>query len=107
MRAVFLPTPPHPAYLMKRLGLFSALIALAACRDGTRAVSPTVIARGPASGANIATALETVYGPERFTRTTGAPDVYRRVISTEGFEAPFVLRLRNGAAGGRDRKSVV
>ncbi|HVZ47414.1 MAG TPA: hypothetical protein VG916_01410, partial [Gemmatimonadaceae bacterium] len=41
----------------------------------------------------------TFYGPERFTRSTGAPTTVTRTISTAGYQAPFTLRVVNGTGG--------
>lgn len=86
-------------------GLFLAASAVA-CRD---AVAPAddVVARAKQSRLSVATpaALEAFYGPERFTRGTGAPEDFVRQIATAHFEAPFVLHVRSGDATGANRVS--
>jgi hypothetical protein len=44
-----------------------------------------------------------VLGPERIVVATGGPMVVRGTFSTEGFEGPFVLYLRNGRTDGSGR----
>ena len=81
--------------------LLVAVLVSAGCADSTEplALEPTT------ARANV-TGLQTFYGPERFTRGTGKPVAVTRVISTEGFEAPFVLHVRNGdPTSGADRVS--
>lgn len=48
----------------------------------------------------------TIYGPQRFNRTTGAPNYYSVTFSAPGWaQAPYVLRVENGGASGEDRVS--
>lgn len=44
--------------------------------------------------------LQNIWGPETFTRTTGAPVTIDREFSIAGFEQPFVLHLRSGDESG-------
>ena len=47
-----------------------------------------------------------VFGPQRFDRTTGPPNVYDATITVPTTaQAPFTLRLTNGAPDGRNRVS--
>lgn len=72
-------------------------------RDATAPqLTPSAILR---TGSIAVPTLERFYGPERFTRTRGAPNEFSRDISTSGFEAPFVLHVRNGAPDGSHRAS--
>lgn len=77
-----------------------ALLALA-CRDS---LEPTTLDRQPAS-ASVGEQLATVYGPHRFTRGSGSPNIESISISTAGFEGPFVLHVRSGDAAGSHRVS--
>jgi hypothetical protein len=48
----------------------------------------------------------TFFGPRRYTRTKGAPDVFEEVITVPaGVTSPYVLRVQNGDADGRNRVS--
>jgi hypothetical protein len=49
--------------------------------------------------------LEILYGPETFVRQKSEPLPEVRKISIEGFEAPFILHLRNGTEEGDSRVS--
>ena len=53
------------------------------------------------------TTCQTVFwGPRRFTRTTGAPNVYTEAIAVPAsVHPPYVLRLVNGEMDGRNRVS--
>ena len=84
------------------LGLTAALLGIG-CTDAN-APHP-VNARAPRSAANEVDPRVTFYGPERFFRERGGPQVIRRAISTIGYRAPFVLHVRNGDAGGSNRAS--
>src|SRR5687767_10596287 len=94
-------TPPRFA----RTGMYAMLgasVLASACADDTPPLAPI---SPRAATATIASGLETFYGPVRFTRGSGSPSVERRVISTAGFEAPFVLHVRNGGVDGSNRVS--
>lgn len=81
--------------------LVVAFVGLAACRE---VIAPDrASAPDPRFEAAPVVALERFYGPERFTRTRGAPDEFTRTISTLRFEAPFILHVKNGAADGSRR----
>jgi hypothetical protein len=85
-----------------RLSAFcGVLLPFAGCREAA-APDPARLA-GPAS-ADVAV-LETIYGPERFTRAAGKPAAFARQVSTRRFEAPFVMRVRSGDAAGGHRVS--
>ena len=48
----------------------------------------------------------TFFGPRRYTRTNGAPDVFDETIAVPAWVAsPYVLRIQNGEAGGQNRVS--
>jgi hypothetical protein len=83
------------------LAAFVILVVASSCDDQEIPTSPlrSVSARASVAG------LETVFGPEGFQRGTGAPAAIVRDISTDGFEAPFVLHVRNGDADGSRRVS--
>jgi hypothetical protein len=47
-----------------------------------------------------------MFGPERFTRTSGSPNVFDETITVDGNDdAPFTLRVINGNANGSNRVS--
>ncbi len=87
----------------RRLLSLALLTLIAACRDTS--APPTGVAGilGPPS--QLTENLETIYGPERFTRGKGKPERTSRATSTLGFEAPFVLRVSSGDANGGHRVS--
>ena len=60
--------------------------------------------RAPACGTN-PTSLITFFGPDDFVRGKGKPVVETKLISTKGFDRPFVLNVRNGDSDGTHRVS--
>ena len=60
--------------------------------------------RAPACGTN-PTSLITFFGPDDFVRGKGKPVVETKLISTKGFDRPFVLNVRNGDSDGTHRAS--
>lgn len=82
-------------------------IALSGCSDLS---APAPLGPGTVQGkwvtmaASSASGSETMY-LERFTRTKGAPNSFERVITTEGFEGPFTLHVRNGEDDGSNQAS--
>src|SRR5262249_42608888 len=69
-------------------------------------LSPTMLAGAPATGvyeamgpSGSAGAQVTVFGPQRYIRTTGAPNEYRASFTLPPWAiAPFVLHIQNGDA---------
>ena len=49
--------------------------------------------------------LITFFGPAEFVRGKGKPFIETKEFSTTGFQAPFVLHLRNGDDNGQNRVS--
>lgn len=82
--------------------ILAALLLVAACSEPV--TRPSAIVRGAAAPGDEASA-QTFYGPERFTRSLGGPTRFSRTIPTVGFEAPFTVHVRNGAANGSSRVS--
>ena len=72
------------------------------------AASPTTEASGQGGGGGQGGGTVTVFGPKRYTRTTGAPNKFHEVVSLPaGATSPFTLKLRNGEANGTKRLSSV
>jgi hypothetical protein len=47
-----------------------------------------------------------MFGPERFTRTSGSPNVFDETVTVDANDqAPFTLRVINGNANGSNRLS--
>jgi hypothetical protein len=80
---------------MKRPLLAVAVLATLACSDTPGPVAPAVTRIDATASL---TSAVTFYGPERFTRATGAPQTATRTISTQGYVAPFTLHVTNGGA---------
>ena len=68
---------------------------------------PETPAAAAATGTTAATACDvTLWGPRRFTRTTGAPNVYTEAVGVPAWvRSPFALSVVNGEADGRRRVS--
>ena len=63
-----------------------------------------LIALGVATAALAQAPGETLFGPQKYVRTTGAPNVYTASFSVPASAgAPFQLRILNGAPNGDDR----
>lgn len=75
------------SFLVLTITLFAALVFW-----------PVPVSEGQSS-------LTTFWGPETFVRGKGKPVTETKEISVEGFEAPFILHLRNGDEGGNNRVS--
>lgn len=97
-RLILNAVPRHAAWIV-------ALALLHGCGDvvGPAATRASLVSRSmAASPAMNATAdiPQTFYGPERFTRSKGAPETFVSDISTIGYIAPFVLHVQSGDASG-------
>jgi hypothetical protein len=54
----------------------------------------------------VATCDTTFFGPRRYTRTNGAPNVFEDVVTVPaGVVSPYVLRIQNGEPDGENRVS--
>ena len=79
----------------------AVLLAAAACSDAATSPTNAPNARPVSSLATNAAAVR-VFGPERFTRSTGAPVVSKLTLPVGALvsaDPPFVLRLINGPSG--------
>jgi hypothetical protein len=87
--------------VLSRLVLSAALVG-AACTDATEppTLDPIAVAADHRQHG-----LEKFFGPVRFARDHGRPETETRTISTAGYEAPFVLHVRNGDRRGRHQVS--
>lgn len=87
--------------LLRRVTVGALILGFGCNRDATApqlTLSPLLRTESVA-----APTLERLYGPERFTRTRGAPEEFTRNVSTLRFEGPFVLHVRSGASDGSHR----
>lgn len=75
-----------------------------ACRETVAPPNSTRLIAGLRQSIDLAS-LETFYGPERFTGEGDGngnhSQLVTRTISTDQFEAPFVLHVRNGTDGSK------
>ena len=85
------------------IGLFVAAYACSPDRLTTPAGDVIRLSGNRAAIEPPLSALEVAFGPEAFIRHSGQPDQYSRTIDLSHFEGPFILRVSNGDADGRNR----
>src|SRR5262249_34523673 len=67
----------------------------------TRSLQPTTLRATTASASPATGGQVTVFGPQKYLRTTGAPNQYTSTFLLPPWAlAPFVLHIQNGAATG-------
>lgn len=81
------------------------LLFASSCDNGTTSPTAPQSRTSPVRALQVALSPSSVFGPERFTRREGKPQVDRRTIDPAGFAGPYTLHVQNGNESGQFRVS--
>ncbi|MDH3672700.1 MAG: Ig-like domain-containing protein [Gammaproteobacteria bacterium] len=107
LRRLLMDLVSFPSCLQHQVLVREAKILLSVFKWRLRTVVPVFVAVLSFMSPPVAAQsdLGTLFGPETFVRSKGQPVTVAREFSTVGFRGPFVLHLRNGDEGGKNRVS--